>query len=69
MTTEKPLNRMNNKYGLLHLILFFKGTVSVILSDPPGKDGYAQVTTVPLKPLSEQTKRFNVNQTLTSLHV
>ena len=54
MTTEKPLNRMNNKYGLLHLILFFKGTVSVILSDPPGKDGYAQVTTVPLKLLSEQ---------------
>ena len=32
----------------------FKGTVSVVLSDPPCKDGNAWFTTVPLKALSDQ---------------
>ena len=31
-----------------------KGTVSVVLSDPPCKDGNAWFTTVPLKALSDQ---------------
>ena len=31
-----------------------KGTVSVILSDPPCKDVNAQITTLPLKALSDQ---------------
>ena len=31
-----------------------KGTVSVISSDPPCKDGNARFTTVPLKALSDQ---------------
>ena len=29
--------------------LLFKGTVSVILSDPPCKDGYARISMVPLQ--------------------
>ena len=33
--------------------IFFKGTVSVILSDPPCKNDYTRYTTVPLKALSE----------------
>ena len=49
MTTAKPLNNdlkvEYNKYGLLHLNLLFKGTVSVIVSDTPGNDGNAKVTT------------------------
>ena len=32
-----------------------RGTVSVIFNDPPCKDGKAQFTAVPLKPLSDQT--------------
>ena len=32
----------------------FKGTLIVVLSDPPCKDGNARFTTVPLKPLSDQ---------------
>ena len=31
-----------------------EGTVGVISSDPPFKDGIARVTTVPLKALSDQ---------------
>ena len=31
-----------------------KGTVSVILDDPPCKDGNARFTTIPLKPLCDQ---------------
>ena len=33
--------------------LDFKGTVSVILGDPPRKDGNARFTTIPLKPLPD----------------
>ena len=57
MTTAKPLNNdlkvEYNKYGLLHLNLLFKGTVSVIVSDTPGNDDNAKVTTVPFKLLSD----------------
>ena len=35
-------------------ILMFKGTVSIISSDPPCKDGYARFRTVPPKPYSDQ---------------
>ena len=31
-----------------------KGSVSIISSEPPCKDGNSRYTTVPLKPLSEQ---------------
>ena len=34
--------------------LMFKGTVSVISTDPTYKDGNAQFTPVPLKALSDQ---------------
>ena len=36
----------------------FKGTVSVILSDPPCKNGNARLTTVPLQALSDQVIKF-----------
>ena len=34
--------------------LDLKGTVSVILGDPPCKDGNARFTKLPLQPLSDQ---------------
>ena len=34
--------------------LWLKGTVSVILSEPPSNDDNAWFTTVPKKPLSDQ---------------
>jgi len=35
-------------------IYLFKGTVSIISSDPECKDGIVQSTVVPLKPFSDQ---------------
>ena len=39
---------------LYTLWILLKGTVSIISSDPPCKDGNAQFTIVPLKPISDQ---------------
>ena len=41
-------------YFLLVKFIFFKGAVSVISSDPPGKYVNARFITVPLKSFSDQ---------------
>ena len=43
-----------NEHSKCFKFFIFKGTVSVISSDPPWKDGNARFTTVPLKPKSDQ---------------
>ena len=40
------------------IIYLFKGTVSVILSDPPCKDVNARYITIPFKVLSDQVCRY-----------
>ena len=52
-----------NEHSKCFKFFIFKGTVSVISSDPPWKDGNARFTTVPLKPKSDQ----NVEDTVVFL--
>ena len=47
MLEIKMLNNLKNTF--LFLKLCVKGTVSVIISDPPCKNGNVRFTTVPLK--------------------
>ena len=38
---------------------YVKGTLSLISSDPPWKEGMQKVTTVPFKPLTDQSWKDN----------
>ena len=51
LPTKEAVEALGNK---VYNIVTVKGTASVILSDPPGKDANARFTTVPLKTLSDQ---------------
>ena len=44
------------------LSVMFKGTVNVISSDPPFKDGNSHIITVPLKPLNPPPPPINFLQ-------
>ena len=61
MNASKFFSKFKSKSKCDELKKGFKETVNVISSDPPCKDDIARVTTVPLKPLSDQNSgRFNV---------
>ena len=55
MYDDSELSKKNNEKKKWFVFLIKKcGTNSVILSDPPCKDGNAQIPWMPLKPLSDQ---------------
>ena len=53
-------------YKFYH-IFHFKGTVSVVSSDPPCKDGNARFTTVPLTPKSDLNVVFLIRKVCISV--
>ena len=70
-TTPFYIKRENNHYYFIQLQILpyfhFKGTVSVVSSDPPCKDGNARFTTVPLTPKSDLNVVFLIRKVCISV--
>ena len=54
-----PVDKKNPKNDLIIILVPFKGTVSVILSDPPCKNGNAWVTAVENSPSIDTEKGYS----------